>query len=99
MRAFINKPLIGVAEIIANSIVIIAFFQIAYTTSIGGMIRSEYFVKKAPYNLSCFLEIYSCVLGIIFFGLIAYASFEPTVNAYVRNEFEGHASFRFRHSP
>jgi len=95
MRAFINKPLIGVAEIIANSIVIIAFFQIAYTTSIGGMIRSEYFVKKAPYNLSCFLEIYSCVLGIIFFGLIAYASFEPTVNAYVRNEFEGHASFRF----
>jgi TRAP-type C4-dicarboxylate transport system permease small subunit len=45
--------------------------------------------------LSYVLEFLSCLLGVIFFGLIAYSSFEPTVNAYVRNEFEGHASFRF----
>lgn len=67
MRTFINKPVIGVAEIIANSIVMIAFSQIAYTISIDGMVKSEYLLKKASYNLSCFLEIFSCILGIVFF--------------------------------
>ena len=42
MRAFINKPVIGVAEVISNSIVIIAFFQISYTISIDAMIKSEF---------------------------------------------------------
>ena len=95
MRSFLNKPIIGVAEIIGNTLVIIAFFQITYTISIDAMIRSEYLLKKSSHNLSCVLEFLSCLLGVIFFGLIAYSSFEPTVNAYVRNEFEGHASFRF----
>tara|TARA_B100000886_G_scaffold197911_1_gene136415 strand:- start:3046 stop:3570 length:525 start_codon:yes stop_codon:yes gene_type:complete len=95
MRAFINKPVIGVAEVISNSIVIIAFFQISYTISIDAMIKSEFLLKKANYNFSCLLEVFSSLLGIIFFGLIAYASFEPTINSWIRNEFEGHASFRF----
>ena len=95
MRSLINKPVIGVAEIIGNSLVIIAFFQIAYTISINAMIRSEYLLKKSSHNFSCIIEFFSCLLGVVFFGLIAYSSFEPTVNAYVRNEFEGHASFRF----
>tara|TARA_B100001059_G_C17648056_1_gene482919 strand:- start:335 stop:853 length:519 start_codon:yes stop_codon:yes gene_type:complete len=95
MRSFLNKPVIGVAEIIGNTLVIIAFFQIAYTISIDAMIRSEYLIKKSSQNFSCILELLSCILGVLFFGLIAYSSFEPTINAYVRNEFEGHASFRF----
>ena len=95
MRSFINKPVIGIAEIIGNSLVIIAFFQIAYTISINAMIRSEYLLKKASHNVACLIEFFSCILGFVFFGLIAYSSFEPTINAYVRNEFEGHASFRF----
>ena len=95
MRSLINKPVIGVAEIIGNSLVIIAFFQIAYTISINAMIRSEYLLKKSSHNFSCIIEFFSCLLGVMFFGLIAYSSFEPTINAYVRNEFEGHASFRF----
>ena len=92
---FLNKPVIGVAEIIGNTLVIIAFFQIAYTISIDAMIRSEYLIKKSSQNFSRILELLSCILGVLFFGLIAYSSFEPTINAYVRNEFEGHASFRF----
>tara|TARA_B100001750_G_C15373327_1_gene528493 strand:- start:120 stop:635 length:516 start_codon:yes stop_codon:yes gene_type:complete len=95
MRSFLNRPVIGVAEIIGNSLVIIAFFQISYTISINAMIRSEYLLKKASRRFSNFLEIFACLLGIIFFGLIAYSTFEPTINAYIRNEFEGHASFRF----
>jgi TRAP-type C4-dicarboxylate transport system permease small subunit len=85
MRSFLNKPIIGVAEIIGNTLVIIAFFQISYTISIDAMIRSEYLLKKSSHNLSYVLEFLSCLLGVIFFGLIAYSSFEPTVNAYVRN--------------
>ena len=95
MRSFLNKPVIGVAEIIGNTLVIIAFFQIAYTISIDAMIRSEFLIKKSSPNFSCILEFLSCMLGVLFFGLIAYSSFEPTINAYIRNEFEGHASFRF----
>ena len=95
MRAFINKPVIGVAEVISNSIVIIAFLQLSYTISIDAMIKSEFLIKKSNYNFSCLLEVFSSFLGIIFFGLIAYASFEPTLNSWIRNEFEGHASFRF----
>ena len=95
MRSFLNRPVIGVAEIIGNSLVIIAFFQIAYAISINGMIRSEFLINKVSPKFSNFLEIISCLFGIIFFGLIAYSTFEPTINAFIRNEFEGHASFRF----
>ena len=94
MRSFINKPVIGIAEIIGNSLVIIAFFQIAYTISINAMIRSEYLLKK-PHTMLPVNRIFFMHLGCCIFGLIAYSSFEPTINAYVRNEFEGHASFRF----
>ena len=72
-----------------------AFFQIAYAISINGMIRSEFLINKVSPKFSNFLEIISCLFGIIFFGLIAYSTFEPTINAFIRNEFEGHASFRF----
>lgn len=36
MRFFLDRPIIGIAEIVANGIVVIAFLQLSYAIRIGG---------------------------------------------------------------
>ena len=45
MRFVFNKPVIGIAEIVANGIVIIAFLQLSYAVRIGGMLRSDLLIR------------------------------------------------------
>lgn len=93
-RGAFNFPLIGVAEIIANGVVIIAFLQLGYTIRIGGMLRSELVDSYAPELAARALRIFGLLLGAAFFGLIALASWEPMTRAISSGEFEGHASFQ-----
>ena len=60
LRGVFNKPLIGVPEIIANLVVIIAFFQFAYAVSIESMLRSDFTIEKAGPKLKKFLDLLSC---------------------------------------
>ncbi|NDA38961.1 MAG: TRAP transporter small permease [Actinobacteria bacterium] len=99
LRGVFNKPLIGVPEIIANLVVIIAFFQFAYAASIESMLRSDFTIEKAGPKMKKFLDLLSCFLGLIFFVLLATSSYSSMIKSIISSEFEGHASFRFPTSP
>ncbi|MEM8854263.1 MAG: TRAP transporter small permease [Pseudomonadota bacterium] len=94
MRSVVNRPIIGVAEIVANGVVIIAYLQLVYTVRIGAMLRSELLLNLLGRRGKIALESFVSMLGALFFGLIAWTSYPAMVNAFVRNEFEGHASFQ-----
>lgn len=94
MRFIFNKPVIGIAEIVANGIVIIAFLQLSYAVRIGGMLRSELLVNRLGATGKAVLEGIVSALGALLFGLIAWASLSPMMKAIRTLEFEGHASFQ-----
>ncbi len=94
MRFIFNKPVIGIAEIVANGIVIIAFLQLSYAVRIGGMLRSELLLNRLGTSGKAILETVVSALGAVLFGLIAWASWSPMMKAIRTLEFEGHASFQ-----
>ncbi|MCY0092601.1 TRAP transporter small permease subunit [Hoeflea ulvae] len=94
MRFIFNKPVIGIAEIVANGILIIAFLQLSYAVRIGGMLRSELLVNRVGKRGKAVLEAVTSALGMVLFSLIAWASWSPMMSAIRTLEFEGHASFQ-----
>lgn len=95
LREGFNETMIGVPEIIANFIVIIAFMQFAYSISVKGMLRSDLLLNALPKSISIYLETLANILGILFFGLLAWASYDSMIQSYLSSEFEGHPSFQF----
>ncbi|CAN0521231.1 unnamed protein product, partial [Scytosiphon promiscuus] len=70
MRFVLNKPVIGIAEIVANGIVIIAFLQLSYAVRIGGMLRSELLLRRLGHRTKAGLETFIALLGGRLFVLI-----------------------------
>ncbi|MEW5420778.1 TRAP transporter small permease [Amorphus sp. 3PC139-8] len=94
MRFILNMPIIGIAEIVANGIVVIAFLQLGYAVRIGGMLRSELLPTRLGPRGRVVLEAVVSSLGLLLFALIAWASWEPMMRAIAVHEFEGHAAFQ-----
>jgi len=93
MRVLFNAPILGVAEIVANGILIVAFLQVSYAVRIDGMLRSELMVARLSGWPKVVFECGAALLGALLFGLIAFASWDSMVRAIVVQEFEGHVSF------
>lgn len=92
MRNLANKPIDGVAEMVAMSIVVIVFLQLPATLRHGRMSRADLFIDPflvrrpaAGLRLRCVYML----AGIFACGLIAYASWPPLVRAWNNNEFLG----------
>ncbi|THV12656.1 TRAP transporter small permease [Rhizobium rhizophilum] len=93
MRFVFNAPIIGVAEIVANGILIIAFLQLTYAVRIDGMLRSELLISKLSGRPKSVFDAVTAILGALLFILIAWASWDSMVRAIAVQEFEGHVSF------
>jgi len=48
-----------------------------------------------PKSFSIYFEILANTLGILFFGLLAWASYDSMIQSYLTAEFEGHTAFKF----
>lgn len=94
MRFFFNQPIIGIAEIVSNGIVIIAFLQLGYSVRIRSMLRSDFLLSRLGLGGKITVEVVTCMLSILFFGLIAWASWSPMMRSIEIGEFIGHASFQ-----
>ena len=94
LRTLFNYPLIGIAEIVANGVVIIAYLQLNHAVRLGSMLRSELLVSNVPFKARIILETFIFVIGVLFFALIAWTSYTPLLRAVATGEFEGHASFQ-----
>jgi TRAP-type mannitol/chloroaromatic compound transport system permease small subunit len=92
MRNIANRPIDGVAEMVAMSIVVIVFLQLPGTLRHGRMSRADLFIdpflQRRPAAGRWLRGVYMLV-GIFACSLIAYASWPPLVRAWSNDEFLG----------
>lgn len=92
MRNLANRPIDGVAEMVAMSIVVIVFLQLPATLRHGRMSRADLFIDPFLYRRPAAgrrLRGAYMLAGIFACGVIAYASWPPLVRAWNQNEFLG----------
>jgi TRAP-type C4-dicarboxylate transport system permease small subunit len=92
LRNLANRPIDGVAELVAASIVIIVFLQLPSTLRHGRMSRADLFIDpfviRRPRAGRLLRTCYSLV-GALACSVIAYASWSPFVRSWTNNEFLG----------
>lgn len=93
-RVIFNSPVKGTPEIVSFSIVIILWLQTAYAIRSGGMLHVDAFVSMLPPRAQGVLGVVGALLGVAFFGLVLWGSFEPAAHAWNSNEFEGEGALR-----
>ena len=93
-RAVFNAPIKGTPEMVSMSIVIICFLLAGYSVQSGGMIYADVLVSLFGHRGRAFAQLLSAVLGIAFFGLIVWGSYEPTLHAIASSEYEGEGALR-----
>jgi TRAP-type C4-dicarboxylate transport system permease small subunit len=93
-RAIFNSPVKGTPEIVSMSIVIICFLLAGYAVQSGGMIYTDVFSGMFGVRGRAFAQLLSAVLGILFFGIIVWGSYEPMLHAWASGEYEGEGALR-----
>jgi TRAP-type C4-dicarboxylate transport system permease small subunit len=93
-RAFFNSPVKGTPEMVSMSIVIICFLLAGYSVQSGGMIYTDVVSGAFGARGIAAAQLLSAVLGIAFFGLIVWGSYEPMLHAIRSGEYEGEGALR-----
>jgi TRAP-type C4-dicarboxylate transport system permease small subunit len=93
-RAVFNSPVKGTPEMVSMSIVIICFLLAGYSVQSGGMIYTDVIAGMFGVRGRAFAQLLSAVLGILFFGIIVWGSYEPTLHAWMSGEYEGEGALR-----
>jgi TRAP-type C4-dicarboxylate transport system permease small subunit len=93
-RALFNSPVKGTPEMVSMSIVIICFLLAGYSVQSGGMIYTDAVSGMFGVRGLAAAQLLSAVLGILFFGLIVWGSYEPMLHAIRSGEYEGEGALR-----
>jgi TRAP-type C4-dicarboxylate transport system permease small subunit len=93
-RVLFNSPVKGTKEVVEFSIVVICFLQAGYAIRSGGMLHVELFTALMPPRVRALAGALAALLGIGFFGLIVWGSFEPLGHAWRAGEYEGEGALR-----
>jgi C4-dicarboxylate transporter, DctQ subunit len=93
-RAFLNAPVKGTPEMVSMSIVIICFLLAGYSVQSNSMIYTDVLVARYGARGQAFALLLSSILGIMFFGIIVWGSYEPTLHAWTSGEYEGEGALR-----
>jgi TRAP-type C4-dicarboxylate transport system permease small subunit len=93
-RAFFNSPVKGTPEMVSMSIVIICFLLAGYSVQSGGMIYTDVVSGAFGVRGIAAAQLLSAVLGILFFSLIIWGSYEPMLHAIRSGEYEGEGALR-----
>ena len=92
MRSLFDKPIDGVAEIVAISIVGIVFLQLGDAVRVGRLTRSDGFfnqlLEKKP-RIGGVLNIFFDICGVVFFSVILTGAVPFFVDAWVGGYFVG----------
>jgi TRAP-type C4-dicarboxylate transport system permease small subunit len=92
MRDLFNRPIDGVAELVATSIIVIVFLQLPATLRHGRMSRADLFIdpllQRRPAAGRRLRALFS-LAGVFACGVIAWASFPLLARAWRENEFLG----------
>lgn len=94
LRAAANAPLIGVNEIVSQSIVAIAFLQLPHTLRVGRLTRAELLMtmlqKRAP-GVALSSDVLFHLIGAVVFAVLAAASWSPWLEALRQGYYVGAA--------
>lgn len=93
-RSVFNHPVKGTPEMVSMSIVIICFLLAGYAVHSGSMIYTDAVIARFGERGQAFGRLLSAILGILFFGIIVWGSFEPTTHAILSGEYEGEGALR-----
>lgn len=93
-RQLFNLPLTGAAEIIKNSVVSITFLQLPLAIYRGGMIRTTLVYDRLGEDGKRLIRTFAGVLGLLFFLAVVIGSWEPFLQAWEINEYEGEGALR-----
>lgn len=93
-RAMFNRPIAGVPEMVAASLVGIAFLQLPYSILSRMMIRTTVLRDALGPTARRAIEALAALLGFGFFALLGYASWEPMADSVANLEYEGSEAFR-----
>jgi TRAP-type C4-dicarboxylate transport system permease small subunit len=93
-RGLFNSPIQGTAELVSNSIVAIAFLQLSHSIRMRGMLRAEFLDAYLPAWLMRAFSMMGYILGIGLFLALAYASWDPMIQAIEINEYQGDGALR-----
>lgn len=93
-RGIFNAPIQGTPELVANSIVSIAFLQLAHSIRMRGMLRADLLDPILPPALKKWLRFTGYVVGVAFFVALAWATWEPMLRAWEIGEYQGEGALR-----
>lgn len=93
-RAFFSHPIAGVPEVVAASLVGIAFLQLPYAILSGTMLRTTVLRDILGPLARRTVEVAGLLLGAAFFAILVYAEWEPMVTSFATLEYEGGEGFR-----
>ena len=93
-RVVFNSPVKGTPEIVSGSIVMILWLQAAYAIRSGGMIWVDAVHAHLPNRVQRTCEVLAALLGVAFFGLVCWGSFDPALYSWNSNEYEGEGALR-----
>ena len=93
-RVVFNSPVKGTPEMVSMSIVIICFLLAGYAVQSGGMLHADILVGMLGWRGPMISTFLSAVFGVMFFALILWGSWEPTLHAISSGEYEGEGALR-----
>lgn len=93
-RAIFNSPVKGTPEMVSMSIVIICFLLAGYSVQSKSMIFTDVFSSMFGVRGRASAQLLSAILGILFFAIITWGSYEPMLHAWLTSEYEGEGALR-----
>ena len=79
----------GTAEHIRNLIIVIVFLQLPYAISSRSMLAVDLLKNSLSERFQLNLARVTAILGVIFFVSLAIGAFDPALQAWLNNEYEG----------
>jgi TRAP-type C4-dicarboxylate transport system permease small subunit len=98
-RGLFAAPIQGTPELVANSIVSIAFLQLTHSVRMRGMLRADFLDAFVSPRARTVLHVVGYVVGVAFFLAIAYASWGPMLRAWEISEYQGEGALRVPTTP
>jgi TRAP-type mannitol/chloroaromatic compound transport system permease small subunit len=76
---FLDYPVPGTLEFTESTMVLVVFGALAYTQTKRGHIRVEIFYNMGSARTRSLMEVYTQLIGLIFFGLLAWTGWQEAL--------------------
>jgi len=88
-RAVFNRPIVGTAELVQNSLAAVLFLMLPWATHLGQLVRSTMIADKLPEKGRKAILITAFCIGAIVFAGIVYSGWKPMIRATKIRDFQG----------